>query len=428
MAALGAGWGAVAEAPAAEAYELAPRAPMSRRSSSESESFSSKLFPRTTLTPRERHGFKETIRHCHQHEWLTTHAEKPPGPRLVMTQERREALRRAFDDIDEKKDGYVSENLLLPPMRAIGVGREQIRAQLAKGGRETLDFDGFCALVVNAKPENGRPKCIDAIAHDDSYDFSLVINSARISKLIDSYTVSPPTFKRVATKQPGTSKLSRGRSRAPRRDVDLARIKCVSKGILNDQDEFATWLFRAGIDLKEWGSGGAKTVHDLLQEVEADECTVQNVGGEECMRVVRVVKMVVRRPNAPGHFLVNVRQRMADGRMRSRHVMASEKVHAGEDSYDAARRGLLEELGDFIRDPAQINVVDGSMLEWYELVESPSYPHLSTQYQLSQIEAIVDGLPSEPFATVEGRKKHFWEWWTDEDAEAHGAHTLRRRS
>jgi hypothetical protein len=46
---------------------------------------------------------------------------------------------------------------------------------------------------------------------------------------------------------------------------------------------------------------------------------------------------------------------------------------------------------------------------------------------LEQVNAIVWGLPATSFSTVEGAKEHFWEWWTEAEAVAHGGCKLRRR-
>lgn len=55
--------------------------------------------------------------------------------------------------------------------------------------------------------------------------------------------------------------------------------------------------------------------------------------------------------------------------------------------------------------------------EWVEIVDSPSFPGLTTQYRLQQMSAIVRGLPSAPFTTEEKdkgtTKVHSWEWRTD---------------
>jgi hypothetical protein len=107
-------------------------------------------------------------------------------------------------------------------------------------------------------------------------------------------------------------------------------------------------------------------------------------------------------------------------------------VHEGEQPLEAARRGLFDELGggggrgSVLSDVSAIRVLPESLVEWFELSDSASYPNLPTQYRLSQVDAIVDGLPPTAFSTVEDHKEHFWEWWTEEDAAAKGSIKLRR--
>lgn len=208
-------------------------------------------------------------------------------------------------------------------------------------------------------------------------------------------------------------------------DVSFAAMRDAAS--FSKESELLDWLAEVGVDASTWGMGGAKTVKSLLDELTQKESTLQRqifrkgdeageelVGGK-AIRRLRVVKLVVRpHAGAPRH-LACYRQLMSDGRMRKRNVLLSEKLVAGEDPKEAALRGMLEEMGDLAPDAAQVEIVHNSMLVWDELVESPSYPSLITQYQLHQIEVIVPGLPLEPFKTIEGKKEHFWEWRSDSD-------------
>jgi hypothetical protein len=44
------------------------------------------------------------------------------------------------------------------------------------------------------------------------------------------------------------------------------------------------------------------------------------------------------------------------------------------------------------------------------------------------LDALVSGLPTAPFSTVEGAKEHFWEWWSDNDAKVKGCERLYKPS
>ena len=102
---------------------------------------------------------------------------------------------------------------------------------------------------------------------------------------------------------------------------------------------------------------------------------------------------------------------------------------ADEDPFEAARRGILEEIGSAIPEgDDNLVVVNGKFdivsekpltrapTQWEETIESPSYPGLSTVYTLYQVEAFVEGLPLMGFTTQEmGKDKmpkvnHEWVW------------------
>ena len=67
---------------------------------------------------------------------------------------------------------------------------------------------------------------------------------------------------------------------------------------------------------------------------------------------------------------------------------------------------------------SQISVDADSLVAWEEVIDSPSFPSLTTQYKMHQLTAVVSGLPSTSFTTSEGSepetgKVHFWEWRQD---------------
>ena len=212
------------------------------------------------------------------------------------------------------------------------------------------------------------------------------------------------------------------------------QLTSVKHDTFTTADEFEDFLFTVEVDTCSWGTGGAKKVEDLLGELRDKESTLQRqmfrratdrgvelIGGK-CYRRLRVVKVVVRSVKDGNRHLACYEQQMADGRMRKRNVLLAEKIIASEDPKEAAIRGVIEEIGQHLPDPSLCELVPQSLLVWDELVDSPSYPSLITQYTLHQIEVIVPGLPQESFATMEGKKKHFWEWRDD------GPDDLRRKN
>ena len=119
-------------------------------------------------------------------------------------------------------------------------------------------------------------------------------------------------------------------------------------------------------------------------------------------------QVVVRPPGNMKRYLACFQQTMDDGRVRERNQLPSEKLFAGEVAGKAVARCLMEELGDLVTD-ADVEVLEESLVEWVEIIESPSFPNLTTQYRLQQMAAIVRSLPSTTFISVEGTKRHSWE-------------------
>jgi hypothetical protein len=115
------------------------------------------------------------------------------------------------------------------------------------------------------------------------------------------------------------------------------------------------WLLERGVTQDGWGSGAAKSVDDLYEEVKAGESALFETGAaaaaataasRRALRRVDVVSLTLSCPPAPGLVLVEASQVLPDGRVRRRGMMPlSEKMRAGEDWRAAARRGVREELG-----------------------------------------------------------------------------------
>jgi hypothetical protein len=89
-------------------------------------------------------------------------------------------------------------------------------------------------------------------------------------------------------------------------------------------------------------------------------------------------------------------------------------MHPGEEPQDTALRGLQEELGVAAE---AVSFVAGSVESWQWERDSISYPGLRTCYRLFRLEAVVAGLPGQPFSTREEApgpgepvQRHLWEW------------------
>jgi hypothetical protein len=62
-----------------------------------------------------------------------------------------------------------------------------------------------------------------------------------------------------------------------------------------------------------------------------------------------------------------------------RERRAVHRLIAGESFGKAVERCLLEEMGGYVR-PETIDVLSESLVRWDEIVDSPSFPTLTTQY------------------------------------------------
>lgn len=176
--------------------------------------------------------------------------------------------------------------------------------------------------------------------------------------------------------------------------------------------ELEAWLRAAGMPLEEWGTGGAKSVSDLRNEITAGESIL------ETNPFCRVVKLVQLRIVRGDRVLIELEQELAGGRRRQRRRLPSEKVKRGETSIRAARRCLKEELG--LVEPRGVELSsDAKPIQ--RRSESPSYPGLITHYTIHTITALSDELPDEDFwvenvAESDPVVRHRWGWRQNDDA------------
>ena len=146
------------------------------------------------------------------------------------------------------------------------------------------------------------------------------------------------------------------------------------------RDELVRILTSANLPLDKWGTGKAKTLEHLLQEINSGE--IQLISTEKgLLRVVSVAMVDVFYQDGSGRSmrLQEDRQVFAGSRERRRNLDSSlaEKILPGENSEMAARRAVAEELqirDDFGLVPNR-NFVKGP-------TESESYPGLQTRYDM----------------------------------------------
>eukprot|EP00966_Prymnesium_polylepis_P110452 2555464-Prymnesium_polylepis.1 len=194
-------------------------------------------------------------------------------------------------------------------------------------------------------------------------------------------------------------------------------ITTVMRGTFSTEAELRGWMEANGIDTSGYGKGKAKHLVDLFKEIDRKESTLQLLGGK-VYRCLAVMKLVVRQKGKMQRHLACYAQTMTDGRKRERDILPSEKMFDGEVPHIAAVRGLIEEFSSVGADETNSDLDPNSLLTWDEVIESPSFPNLTTQYHMHQMTATVsNALPSVNFITHEddgqGRKEHFWEWRLD---------------
>ncbi|EKX32452.1 hypothetical protein GUITHDRAFT_121382 [Guillardia theta CCMP2712] len=201
--------------------------------------------------------------------------------------------------------------------------------------------------------------------------------------------------------------------------VHLSVLDFVERGGLPPSVESLTaWLEIRDIDTSLWGQGEAKTVQEFFHELWAGECEPLTESAE---RVISVVKVRILDHDEAGTWqLYETKQKLCrDGRTRPRNRPLAEKRRPEESSFDAAVRGVKEELGSSIKSTSRIVVKEDSLQEWTERRMSKSFPGLETVYKLSQVDVEVEGLSraatGDTFETEEtpelsNGKVHTWTW------------------
>lgn len=167
-------------------------------------------------------------------------------------------------------------------------------------------------------------------------------------------------------------------------------------------------LFEYGIDIMRFGTGSAKSLNDLLMEIENGEAELVEWDGQ-LIRLLAVLDINVFTDVGGRRCLVEDRQEFVDGRVRRRNLSASvsEKLHKGENPSEAVARALEEELG--VRQFRTLSSAD----EVVETHESPSFPGLMSEYLVYRVEVLID--PAEykdTYQEVQSDKATYFIWST----------------
>ena len=174
-------------------------------------------------------------------------------------------------------------------------------------------------------------------------------------------------------------------------------------------DELRNKLVEHGIPVDSWGTGNAKTLKHLYNELQEGECSLSDEG-EYLTRYIEFVGIkVFYKKDEVNYLLKEDRQEFNDGRVRRRKMPSSvsEKMKSGEDPLVSAIRGIEEELGIRVESSQltkrrDINY-DGSSI---------SYPGLTAKYKGHQYTCYLtdEQFDINGYIEVQSDKKTFFTW------------------
>lgn len=146
---------------------------------------------------------------------------------------------------------------------------------------------------------------------------------------------------------------------------------------INSEEDLISKLKEYNIPYENWGSGEAKTVSNLLDELKNDECSIIDENGKLMRSIEFVGVRVFYTENGTKYYLKEDRQVFKDGRIRRRRIRSSigEKMSFGEDPRIASLRGMKEELG--------VEIDDSQLIEQKDINysnTSQSYPGIESKY------------------------------------------------
>ena len=177
---------------------------------------------------------------------------------------------------------------------------------------------------------------------------------------------------------------------------------------VNERD-LENWLIRHGIELNQWGYYHAKSVSNLMKEIQEGDCIIQH---DPLLRIIHVVQVLIFKDK---WILTELEQELSDLRQRKRNIPPSEKMKPDENCLLAAKRCLEEEL-QITEDRITLLSKDCKPVIRYRY--SKSYPGLRSKYYVYRVHAQVNGLPEDNFWSEEkisgdhqqSVRRHYWGW------------------
>lgn len=152
------------------------------------EQMASYLCPAShRLSPRQRKDAVRKVQDAQWVDWFTKHSLSGHAlkPKEDLSEERTEALREAFNLMDADRSGRINVAEVATVMKVFGFASDAIRTALKEGDKDSdgeLDFGEYTALIqlASARSDPGDG------GMDAEFPFTLVANSFKISRLIDS--------------------------------------------------------------------------------------------------------------------------------------------------------------------------------------------------------------------------------------------------
>ena len=181
--------------------------------------------------------------------------------------------------------------------------------------------------------------------------------------------------------------------------------------LINTVEELTNKLKEYSIPVEEWGTGEAKNVEHLLDEIRGEECNVEDRGGYLIRSIEFVgIRIYHKDKDNVTWVLKEDKQEFKDGRVRRRNMPSSvsEKMKFGEDPLISSIRGIKEELGVAVEGHQLIKMKDLSYNGG-----SQSYPGLRTKYKGYQFTCLFnnDQFDENGYIEVQKDKSTFFKWF-----------------
>eukprot|EP00392_Amoebophrya_sp_AT5.2_P006801 g6813.t1 len=154
-------------------------------------------------------------------------------------------------------------------------------------------------------------------------------------------------------------------------------------------------LQKANIKTANYGTGKAKTLAELCEEITNGECSIMHdvTGGFSSNKIVRVVELVLLRIKNGSQILIEAKEKLADGREYNTWRLPGAKQRPNENVKATAERVLMERL-HIDKTRVAFNYAEKEIVEVKE--DSPSYPGVVTVYRKHIVEGAMQTFNMKP--------------------------------